>query len=67
VCVYYDIDNGHNNDTGWTYVAVTELEVWYRQSTGKIILVEGKKVYQRVYLKFHLILSTALDGSEWSV
>ena len=65
--MYYDIDNGPNNDTGWTYVAVTELEVWYRKITGKIISVQGKKDYQRVYLKFYLFLSTSLEGSECSV
>jgi hypothetical protein len=50
MCVYYENDNGPNNDTVWTYVVVTELEVRYRQSTGKIIPVQDKKAYQRVYL-----------------
>jgi hypothetical protein len=67
MCVNWDIDNGPSNDTGWTYVALTELQVRYRQSTGKIIRVQGKKAYQRVYLKFYSFLSTALDGSDWSV
>jgi hypothetical protein len=50
MCVHYDIENVPDNGTGWTYVAVTDLEVQYRQSTRKIIFVQDKKAYQRVYL-----------------
>jgi len=50
MCVHYDIDSVPGNGTVWTYLAVTESEVRYRQSTGQIISVQDKKAYQRVYL-----------------
>jgi len=52
MCVYYDSDNGPSNDTRRTEVAVTELEVRYRQSTGTIIPVQIKRLIREYVYSF---------------